>query len=550
MHSVSFVPWRDECLLPEESCYALISKWTWFQARPPTGVVRACRLPREGVKPAGPIRVDFNGPNQWHDYLENPAMMPSIHGFSLVEHLRSLDKQTKEDIGRRWLSHELRVCDHCIGVGVHLRLHQHLAVARCPVHDTPLRAHCRDCGKPLEHAYAKGQMAFACAACERSLLVNGNIAVDHSIDFRTLLAEVAQQAVAWLMPINLGGCLACGVGALDRDAESLLGLTRPHMMLEAVCRTAQPPPTWVERQELPDVSMTLRRLDVRCQPSVSISAGSVDVLRILPDEWSHDRELYESAEGLPLRAGRFRQAVQRVAARFIRQLGAQHSECLDTPFRMFGAGLKEYETHPFELLDCCPVATGFWLWRIACHRMYVSWAENDRSSRFHRQLPAGTFPRNADLLLYVLAKSQLHYFIYVARQCQQAYWGTEAENWGPMMQPLFELAQCWDDTWSSYRDSGNQWPTVGDGVHYLQFNADALIQDMACPGALPYQARLRRQLRSAAVRSPDGWKIVNREASWASRQFAQQRPFAPMKGDWIFHPTHRGPGRSWRTDFD
>ena len=91
---------------------------------------------------------------------------------------------------------------------------------------------------------------------------------------------------------------------------------------------------------------------------------------------------------------------------------------------------------------------------------------------------------------------------------------------------------------------------MGDGVHYLQFNADALIQDMACPGALPYQARLRRQLRSAAVRSPDGWKIVNCEASWASRQFAQQRPFAPMKGDWIFHPTHRGPGRSWRTDFD
>lgn len=127
-----FVPWLDDALLSEESCYSVICKAAWFTGHTPASFVAQCRTPdgEEKVNERS-LCIAFA---DWYHELPNARVQPWVHGKSMVEHLYDRNVAEARLFTKSWRSPWLRICIKCIERGVHLSLHQHLAVHRCPVH--------------------------------------------------------------------------------------------------------------------------------------------------------------------------------------------------------------------------------------------------------------------------------------------------------------------------------------------------------------------------------------------------------------------------------
>lgn len=67
---------------------------------------------------------------------------------------------------------ELRHCRQCLAKGWHSVLFQHVAVDRCPVHQTPLQVGCPHCSAPIPTSMAAiGKNHLHCPNCNRALAV-------------------------------------------------------------------------------------------------------------------------------------------------------------------------------------------------------------------------------------------------------------------------------------------------------------------------------------------------------------------------------------------
>lgn len=67
---------------------------------------------------------------------------------------------------------ELRHCPQCLAKGWHSVLFQHVAVDRCPVHQTPLQVGCPHCAGPIPTSMAAiGKNHLHCPNCNRALAV-------------------------------------------------------------------------------------------------------------------------------------------------------------------------------------------------------------------------------------------------------------------------------------------------------------------------------------------------------------------------------------------
>ncbi|NLW36060.1 MAG: hypothetical protein GXY80_11370 [Syntrophorhabdus aromaticivorans] len=201
---------------------------------------------------------------------------------------------------------------------------------------------------------------------------------------------------------------------------------------------------------------------------------------------------------------------------------------------MYGDRFDGTESHIEELFGCCSVAIGFWLWRRACHRTYKALALYESLEKWHFLVDVPDHLRDA--LLYSVVRSLLHYCVFVANECVRD-WEKEDADPFDCAQPIIAIGHI-DYPWSSIFFERQRMLVVGGHAYCLKFDATEVLLSKGCPGRLAYQKRLRRMLRSVEVigRGLQRPIYLDMEDEWASRQLEQERPFARMKGDWIFFP--------------
>ncbi len=87
-----------------------------------------------------------------------------------------LQRLTGADIGgaidypSKLLFPSLRYCRQCLEMGYHSIVFQHVAIARCPLHDVPLVDRCPDCGAAIAPTFGSVFLnPFECPSCEAPL---------------------------------------------------------------------------------------------------------------------------------------------------------------------------------------------------------------------------------------------------------------------------------------------------------------------------------------------------------------------------------------------
>lgn len=100
---------------------------------------------------------------------EDMAEIAKAMGVSVAElrRLRGCDISGAIAHAPQLLYPSLRYCKQCLAMGYHSIVGQHIALARCPLHNTPLTDACPDCGNPIEPTFGSVLVnPFECPACE------------------------------------------------------------------------------------------------------------------------------------------------------------------------------------------------------------------------------------------------------------------------------------------------------------------------------------------------------------------------------------------------
>lgn len=448
----SSVPWRDDCLLPQESVYSCFSKIAWFQAMTPAQYLRNCRT--DTVK-AQVVRLDAYP--AWRLALRNTAVMPMVAGNTLLQWLDHLVEQEQVQIPTLWRSSMLRLCDACLQEGVHLAIHQHMGLSHCPLHHRRLRSVCLYCKEPLGFTLHLRTAAFCCDHCGHRLTASQALFAprrpSHSAHVQEQLDELAS-SLRWLeerVPAHWARWLSVR-GSIDDSA------CVPHLGLEALCRTGKPHRA-IRRLASSDTSISLH-------PVVATEPATQQAL------W------FDRAQ--------FGQAAYYVRSWFLRERGRSHAHCLDAPVHMYGESLQTDASAPEDLFACCPVAIAFWFWRqsVADQLRYLPEPAAGRPRAEHR---------DGLLLAYKTLKTQLTHAMLVARQMSDGHQSRLVSRAGR----LTELSGLVDLT---YRDFFTGQSTSGAITgELLHLRLAPSFSKWQCRGSRAYVRRLRRRL--AALRA-------------------------------------------------
>lgn len=545
-----FVPWRDDALLDEESVYALWNKISWFSAVAPTSLVRGCRFPTSRTQ-IGPREVTYEHPGRWTEYLENAVMLPRIRGRNARDAIDALYELARKEVPSIWASDRLRICEECISEGVHLRIHQHLAVGRCPLHGHLLRSTCKTCGASLPYA-STDQKAFCCQACGSCLLNGGDIRFDISHKYRLGLARLDSEARQWLRPLSAGmnreHLVGIAGGGLDHP---LSNVDVRSLLLTALRSSSAQTPPWLTAPTSLDGDFSIAAM----RPEETSLIKSFQRAKCI-GEWNlregsqhreHRKTLHNKQEEIKERAitARYRQALMRVTANFLKRICPYHTQCLDTPYLVVGEWDEDYP-YNYEVMGCCPIALGFWLWRKRAARHFSSMAYLRPDEYFH-DIGITRVGGSLDLLFYALGRSDLHACILVAHQCSE-HWRTTGDEYSS----LSALNE-----WRKRKASLGAWVSsyldFGSGLHeltFLRIDVSRLIERPLCPGREPYYRSLRRKLREFRYVNRTSLRIeyLDLENTWESEALEQADPFRPMNDDWVFlkadqFPLRHGGGR-------
>lgn len=549
-----FVPWRDDALLGEESVYALWNKISWFSAVAPTSLVRCCRWPTKRAQ-IGPREITYEQPGRWTGYLENPDMLPRIHGRNARDAIDALHELARKEVPGTWASDRLRICEECITEGVHLRIHQHLAVGSCPLHGHLLRSTCKACGAFLPYA-SVDQKAFCCQVCGSCLLNGGDIRFDIPDEYRSKLARLDREVHQWLRPLSAGTRQEHLRGSAGGELDHPLANADERSFLLTALRSssAQTPP-WLTVPASLDGDFSIAAIRPE-ETSLIKSFRRAERM----EQWSlredaqceeHRQARHNGQEKIKGRVitARYRQAFIRVTSNFLNHIRTDHSQCLDTPYLIAGEWDDDYLFN-YEILDCCPIALGFWLWRKRVGMHFTNMAYMRPDQYFHN---AGITSVGGclDLLLYALGRSDLHACVLVAHQCSE-HWKTTRDE-----APSLRMLNQWRRGKTQLETRKSEWLDFGpyqSGVTFVRTDATRLIKRTVCSGREPYYKSLRRKLRSVPYVNRRKMKVeyLNMEHTWEEQAYAQVDPFEPMNNDWVFLkdkqcPPRRGGG--WLSNF-
>src|SRR6185312_13144746 len=364
-----FAPWRDDAFLAQESVYSLWNKISWFGCQKPTALLHACR--RDGGRPFNsPTSMDFVRPEKWLRYIVNTSVLPMVLGESALNFIGHIHRTMAEEVPLEWESKVLRICRTCIADGMHFRIHQHLAVSLCPLHGEPLVEACESCGVKLLNGPGKHQ-AFCCAMCGQSFLPKGEIRCDISAKERAEVAEILGNVVLWLR-----SHVHCAYrGHVGNTAYGPLKFSEGPfdsrcLLLDALSNVYPARPSWLARPDRPSVGTSLAKVaspDSSLRRSMHkgrsaflpplISSATPDPTRLV-------RRVTSPQIDRKFATAHFQQALRRVAACFARRCEGTHRTCLSVPLLLTGVGNLSGKDIDHELFNCCPVAIGFWLWRV------------------------------------------------------------------------------------------------------------------------------------------------------------------------------------------
>lgn len=506
--------------MPEESDYAVLNKAAWFVALPPVIFARRCRSAATGKASAYPQFLNLCGNRSNSRYFAGSNLAPAINGKPFSDYLIEVEMATEKEIPPLQRASCLRYCALCIREGIHLRLHQHLAIATCLIHNQPLASDCQRCRKLLSTTLISGQSSFSCEHCNESLIKNDRMAISHACGTRESAKSASEQFLAWRRKSIDWVDVECGAHHIKLpERHPLQQLTTRALVWEAACR-ASPPPGFIKRVPFPGVGIGIRCLDLRSGRKGSAStAAHFSQAEIQP--FRHDERRYVDRYGLALR---------RVTTVFLRRYRRKHNNCLDGPYRMFGRRYDDETSHPEELLNCCPVAIGFWLWRLQASKDFIF-----EVLRTHLDV---NNCGNMDLLFYGLARSHLHRLIYSAWQCVTGR-GSGAST---SQLALADLLHFGGYTAQRLKDEMG----LDTSAYYMRFDASSAIDRMACRGNRGYVERLRRQLRAVTVYGRKfPFPVIDLEHTWEERQAVQEYPFAHMKHDGVFVSSKHKEQREW-----
>jgi hypothetical protein len=527
-----FFPWMDSALLPEESAYSVINKVAWFLAISPIQFLRACKSGAEGRTYGSPIVFDFSDNNNWSKVILAKRMAPLVNGVHLRDYLEmAAGRKTFIPADIR----SLHICRKCIDMGVHLQIHQHSAIDACPIHANALESVCRFCKSRLALHLSTKFPAFSCSNCGHSLMLGSSIVLHHTVEFRRSVTESAAQFVQWKEKALLEQSVDCGLRypykmqsseplLIDKDIKIVAGT------INSV------PPTWVRKLSGQGADIGYRRIDLSGPLGNAISSQiveeDVDALAKEPNfdgPPSMQYHQYSTILTLRISEDRFRVALRRVTSIFLARYHHSHRHCLDAPQAMFGQGLLGHD-HPEDILECCPVAIGFWLWRIASANFY------DQLTSYVTHYYTQGRHANIDLLLYAIARSHLHYCVYVAKYCVDLARAHPSVLAGELISPISEAMHC---GWSAVlfkNISRNLRYFERDGKsYYIRFNLTDILPTITCRGSDIYGIRLQRELDSAERKA----SFVSSGVADASNmsvpfELPESDPFLPMKQDYLF----------------
>ncbi len=527
--ATSFVPWRDDALLPSESAYALLNKVSWFAGLGPAALLRACRHQKHAA--VSPREVDFRT-SLWTRYLEDTSKLPEILGMSALQAIEASDQAMRREVPLYWMSPYLRMCKRCISAGIHLRIHQHLAVARCPLHGCSLEVTCRACGSLLPFA-SGSNAAFTCPCCNQSLLSSVGLRYRFPEKFKKKVAAVCRDVGKWLVLLNAGlhrrwegHCVEVRAGhALGRiDDRSLL--------LAGIRNSSRRAPAWMENPSNVFAGISIARIvPVSRSLATSMQIGRNVTQWVVKQGDPKARESQRCRDfWSPLVESepeeRYLQAFRRVAARFIRSIQHRHGECLDSATLISNVTGSHREEISAAMLLCCPVALGYWLWRRRGSEFFPSissFRELYDEDGDYASVGVGT-----DLLLYALERSDLHASILVASECSK-HWDETGDLDGAM-----DILASWEKMRRSYQCTESSWLDFkldDGGFTFLRVDASIIMQAEECPGLEPYYEVLRHHLRSAPIFNRRTGKIErwDMESAWSERAATHLRQLDPRQ---------------------
>lgn len=480
-------------------------------------------------------------------------MLPCIHGHSARDKIETLQQLARGDVPAIWSSRLLRICEECIADGFHLRVHQHLAVGSCPLHGLPMRSKCNACGVSLSYS-SVDHGAFCCQTCGCCLLKHGEIRFGIQGDFRSQFARINEEVRQWLRLLSAGtrqDCLRHYPGG-ELDGE-LAQVDARSFLLTAVHHSSARSPSWLSPPYPMHSDISIATV---CPEETSLMKSFRRAKQV--EHWSLEQGGRRAEPGAahPSNDGEvrdrtltahYRQAFIRITANFIRSVRAAHPQCLDTPYRVLGDQWDQEFMFKHELLGCCPVALGFWLWRERCAKHFTKMAYM-RPDRYFHDAGITQVSGSLDLLFYALGRSDLHSCILVANKCAERWAETGDEISSMCMFELWRLGEAQMDpgksTWLDFDPPQS-------GVTFVRVDATNAIKRIACLGAEPYYRSLRRRLnRRLPYLNTETKKIdyLNLEPNWKEYVNEQVDPFCPVGDDWVFltdkqFPIRRGGGR-------
>lgn len=475
-----YAPWRIDSELPCESAYSLFSKAAWWKSVTPSFLLTSYvgeGKPQHGRQSR---MVMFGMPEFWSRNLHGASCLPSTTQGTLLDSLVKAEVDQKAGVADMWQSPLLRFCPECISLGVHLWIHQHTVVVKCPVHLIPLVAACVRCGQSIQVSYRASQAPFTCL-CGHSLLgTSGCVAVAEREEF-CRLPRITEQMFGWLSIVAAQASTVDFAGAWQR----------PHFAdVCAISLQRLPVPDCMRREVDP-------RFDVRLK-SIGICDGSLksvtaEDLVFTSSEWpqSGGTELFEGRAAdasIPL-AGVVASAFRRVAIAHLKS--ASKHACIDLPWLMFRESLLFLQADSIaELVRCCPVGAGFWIWRMLCEDLLSNIRMNPETAWQSKLLKSQVGGNTA---LFLLSRSELNYCI---RACSEIF---HRHQEGEM-----DLSEAKQALWS-LRDLSGNWGAAG-GCRlkplevngrwiYTSIDATELIAD-PCTEGETCVPRLKRFLES------------------------------------------------------
>ncbi|MBU8977755.1 hypothetical protein JI752_016525 [Lysobacter sp. MMG2] len=491
MSNAPFIPWRDDAFSEVESSFALLNKVSWFLCCRPVSLLRGSR---------GRTRWRYDEPESWIDRLIETPGLPCVHGQVVGALLVQLAEQARREVPTPWRRRSLTVCPRCIAQGVHLRLHQHAALACCPIHPWQRLMHeCPRCGNTLSLRLRHDRSPFACCLNNHSLIAE---------EPRNLIPSAAAQARSlrrvhgaqrWLdelharYPLNVQeyGFNVCHYVPF-----------RAQLALEAMLRTCSRVPSWANRVDVP------ARLALRVRPPPDPDSAP-------PIGAARRRAALEDRGEVLHCLQRLGRALRLSAKEFLVCYGVEHRRCWNRPYQLLGMWPR-LTAADAAVLDTCPIALGFWLWRLRWGTAHSA------------LLRAPGFLKHTDLArdyrgwLPNIVRSHLHVCLAVARHTTRCH-----REGQPAAISLQSLRGLFDDAWDpacavpsdvSIAVTPEGLPTrwrldVIDGA--------GLMDDPLCRGEVTGRRGLRREEDPAPPTDLPGDPL----------------PFTPMGHDWVFlHP--------------